>query len=160
MAKLLTAVFAVSKVFNGIAAIALTLMIAVTVVDVFLRTIGHAVVGAYEVIGMICAPFVVGLAIPLSSWNRKHVNMDIVVSRLSSAGQNTFFVVTRIICILLFFFIGYNLLSVASGFRTSGEVTQMLHIPFYWVTYSVAIACFVECLVFICDIMRITMEEK
>jgi TRAP-type C4-dicarboxylate transport system permease small subunit len=160
MAKLLTAVFAVSKVFNGIAAIALTLMIAVTVVDVFLRTIGHAVVGAYEVIGMICAPFVVGLAIPLSSWNRKHVNMDIVVSRLSSSGQNTFFVVTRIICILLFFFIGYNLLSVASGFRTSGEVTQMLHIPFYWVTYSVAIACFVECLVFICDIMRITMEEK
>ena len=160
MGKLLKTVFAVSKVLNGIAGIALTLMIAVTVVDVFLRTIGHAVVGAYEVIGMICAPFVVGFAIPLSSWNRKHVAMDIVVSRLSLAGQNTFFVVTRIICILLFFFIGYNLVSVASVFRTSGEVTQMLHIPFYWVTYSVAIACFIECIVFICDIIRIAQEEK
>jgi len=160
MAKLLKAVFAVSKVFNAIAAIALTLMIAVTVVDVFLRTIGQAVVGAYEVIGMICAPFVVGFAIPLSSWNKKHVAMDIVVSRLSSARQHMFFVVTRIICIILFFFIGYNLSSVASGFRTSGEVTQMLHIPFYWVTYSVAIACFVECIVFICDIIRIASEEK
>src|SRR5512136_1174331 len=102
MAKLLNAVFAVSKVFNGIAAIALTLMIAITVVDVFLRTIGQAVVGAYEVIGMICAPLVVGFAIPLSSWNKKHVAMDIVVSRFSSAGQNIFSVVTRIICILLF----------------------------------------------------------
>jgi TRAP-type C4-dicarboxylate transport system permease small subunit len=158
--KLLRSVFAVSKVFNAIAAIAVTLMIAITVIDVFLRTIGHAVVGAYEVIGMICAPFVVGLAIPLSSWNKKHVAMDIVVSRLSSAGQNTFFVGTRIICILLFLFMGYNLLSVGSGFRTSGEVTQMLHIPFWWVTYSVAIACFVECTVFVCDIIRLSLEEK
>lgn len=160
MAKLLNTVFAVSKVFNGIAAIALTLMIAITVVDVFLRTIGQAVVGAYEVIGMICAPLVVGFAIPLSSWNKKHVAMDIVVSRFSSAGQNIFSVVTRIICILLFFFIGYNLLSVGSGFRTSGEVSQMLHIPFYWVTYGVGIACFIECIVFICDIIRIRLEEK
>jgi len=160
MAKLLKAVFAVSKVFNAIAAIALTLMIAVTVVDVFLRTIGQAVVGAYEVIGMICAPFVVGFAIPLSSWNKKHVSMDIVVSRFGSAGQHTFFIVTRIICILLFFFIGYNLLSVGSGFRTSGEVTQMLHIPFWWVTYGVAIASFIECVVFICDIIRVGSEEK
>ncbi len=160
MRKFLRTVFAVSKVFNAVAAIALTLMIAVTVIDVFLRTIGHAVVGAYEVIGMICAPLVVGFAIPLSSWNRKHVNMDILVSRLSSAGQNSFFVVTRIICILLFFFVGYNLLSVASGFRTSGEVTQMLHIPFYGVTYGVAIACFIECIVFICDILRTALEEK
>ena len=160
MARLLKAVFAVSKVFNGIAAIALTLMIAITVVDVFLRTIGQAVVGAYEVIGMICAPLVVGFAIPLSSWNKKHVAMDIVVSRFSSAGQNIFSVVTRIICILLFFFMGYNLLSVGSGFRTSGEVSQMLHIPFYWVTYGVGIACFIECIVFICDIIKIRLEEK
>lgn len=52
MAKLLNAVFAVSRVLNVIAAIALSLMIAVTVVDVFLRAIGHSVVGAYEIIGM------------------------------------------------------------------------------------------------------------
>jgi TRAP-type transport system small permease protein len=158
--KLLRTVLAVSKVFNGIAAIALTLMIAITVIDVFLRTIGQAVVGAYEVIGMICAPLVVGFAIPLSSWNKKHIAMDIVVSRLSSAGQNIFSVVTRIICILLFFFMGYNLFSVGSVFRTSGETSQMLHIPFYWVTYGVGIACFVECIVFICDIIRIRLEEK
>ncbi len=160
MLKLLRTVFAVSKVFNAIAAIALTLMIAITVIDVFLRTIGHAVVGAYEVIGMICAPFVIGFAVPLSSWNRKHVNMDIVISRFGAAGRNVFFVTTRIICIFLFSFVGYNLLSVASGFHTSGEVTQMLHIPFYWVTYGVAIASFLECVVFICDIIRISAEEK
>ncbi len=160
MPTLLRTAFAVSKVFNAIAAVALTLMIAITVIDVFLRTIGHAAVGAYEVIGMICAPFVVGFAIPLSSWNKKHVQMDIVVSRFGLAGQHRFFIATRIICIILFLFIGYNLLSVGSGFLTSGEVTQMLHIPFWWVTYGVAIACFIECVVFICDIIRIASETK
>ncbi len=160
MPTLLRTVFGVSKVFNAIAAVALTLMIAITVIDVFLRTIGHAAVGAYEVIGMICAPFVVGFAIPLSSWNKKHVQMDIVVSRFGLAGQHRFFIATRIICIILFLFIGYNLLSVGSGFLTSGEVTQMLHIPFWWVTYGVAIACFIECVVFICDIIRVASEAK
>jgi hypothetical protein len=28
------------------------------------------------------------------------------------------------------------------------------------VTYGVAIACFLECIVFICDIIRISLEEK
>ena len=159
MAKLLKIVFAVSKALNGIAAIALTLMIAVTVVDVFLRVIGHAVVGAYEIIGMICGPLVIGFAIPLSSWNKNHVSMDILLSRLRPAGRKVFVVTTRIICILLFFFIGYNLFSVAHGFRTSGEFSQMLHIPFYWVTYGVGISCFVECVVFICDIIKIVQGE-
>jgi TRAP-type C4-dicarboxylate transport system permease small subunit len=159
MAKLLKIVFAVSKVLNGIAGIALTLMIAVTVVDVFLRVIGQAVVGAYEVIGLICGPLVVGFAIPLSSWHRSHVSMDILLTRLPSVGKNILVVTTRIICILLFFFIGYNLLLVGNGFRTSGEFSQMLHIPFYWVTYGVGICCFVECMVFICDIIKIGREE-
>jgi TRAP-type transport system small permease protein len=159
MAKLLKTVFGVSKVLNGIAGIALTLMIAVTVVDVFLRVIGQAVVGAYEVIGLICGPLVVGFAIPLSSWHRSHVSMDILLTRLPSVGKNILVVTTRIICILLFFFIGYNLLLVGNGFRTSGEFSQMLHIPFYWVTYGVGICCFVECMVFICDIIKIGREE-
>ena len=55
---------------------------------------------------------------------------------------------------------GYNLFSVGNGFRTSGEISQMLHIPFYWVTYGVAICCFVECMVFVCDIIKIAREER
>lgn len=159
MAKLLKTVFAVSRVLNVIAAIALSLMIAVTVVDVFLRAIGHSVVGAYEIIGMVCGPLVIGFAIPLSSWNKNHVSMDILLARLPQAGRHLFVVSTRIICILLFVLIGYNLFSVGNGFRTSGEVSQTLHIPFFWVTYGVGLCCFIECFVFICDIIKISREE-
>ncbi|HME45339.1 MAG TPA: TRAP transporter small permease [Syntrophorhabdales bacterium] len=154
MEKVLGMVFQVSKGLNSIAAGALTLMIAITVVDVFLRAIGHAVVGAYEIVGLICGPLVIGFAVPLSTWNKNHVSMDILLTRLSSGNRDVLNVTTRIICILLFAFIGYNLFSVGSEFRTAGEVSQTLHLPFYWVTYGVAVCCFLECIVFICDIVK------
>ncbi len=159
MTKLLDTVLRVSKVLTGIAAVALTLMIATTVVDVFLRAVGHPVVGAYEIIGLICGPLVIGFAVPLSSWNKNHVAMDILLPKLPKTNRDMLNVSTRIICILLFAFIGYNLFSVGSEFRSAGEVSQTLHIPFYWVTYGVGVCCFIECVVFICDIIKIWREE-
>jgi TRAP-type transport system small permease protein len=155
MERLLGSVLRLSKILNGIAAGALTLMICTTVIDVFLRAVGSPVVGAYEIVGLICGPLVIGFAVPLSSWNRNHVSMDILLPRLAKGNQDALQVTTRIICILLFIFMGYNLFSVATEFRTSGEVSQTLHIPFYWVTYGVGACCFIECIVFICDIIRI-----
>ena len=90
MDKLLNTVLGVSKVLNGIAAAALTLMIATTVVDVFLRAIGHPVVGAYEIVGLICGPLVIGFAIPLSSWNKNHVSMDILLPKLPKGNRDVF----------------------------------------------------------------------
>ena len=63
MERLLSTVLGVSKVLNGIAGGAATLMICITVVDVFLRGVGHPVVGAYEIIGLICGPIVIGFAV-------------------------------------------------------------------------------------------------
>ena len=159
MAKLLSAVFRFSKVLNDIAAVALTLMICVTVVDVFLRAIGHPIVGAYEIVGFICGPIVIGFAIPLSSWNRNHVSMDILLPMLSRTKRNMVRVMTRIICILLFALTGYNFMTIGNDFRTAREVSQTLHLPFYWVAYGVGISCLIECVVLACDIVRIRGEE-
>jgi TRAP-type C4-dicarboxylate transport system permease small subunit len=159
MEGLLSAVLRVSKVLNGIAGGAATLMICITVIDVFLRAVGRPVVGAYEIIGLICGPIVVGFAVPLTSWDRGHVFMDILLPRLRKSSRKLLKVMTRIICILLFAFIGYNLFWIGTEFRSSGEVSQTLHVPFYWVTYAVGVCCFIECIVFICDIIRIQREE-
>jgi TRAP-type C4-dicarboxylate transport system permease small subunit len=159
MEKLFDAVFRVSKMLNSIAAAALTLMIATTVIDVFLRAIGHSVVGAYEIVGLICGPLVIGFAVPLSSWNKNHVSMDILLPKLAKGNRDVLIMMTRIICILLFVFIGYNLFSVGSEFRTAGEVSQTLHIPFYWVTYGIGACCLIECVVFVCDIIKVWRGE-
>src|SRR5271157_6364448 len=160
MEKLLGAVFGVSKALNYVAEVALTGMIATTVVDVLLRALGHPVVGAYEIVGLLCGPLVIGFAIPLSSWNKTHVSMDILLSRLAKGKRNILSTLTRIICIILFAFIGYNLFSLGREFHFAGEVSHTLRMPFYWVTYGVGASCFVECLVFVCDIITIWRGEK
>jgi TRAP-type C4-dicarboxylate transport system permease small subunit len=85
--------------------------------------------------------------------------MDFLLVKLAKGNQNVLCVMTRIICILLFAFIGFNLFLVASEFRASGEVSQTLRIPFYPVAYGVGVCCFLECLVFVCDIIKIWREE-
>jgi len=37
----------------------------------------------------------------------------------------------------------------------SGEVTQILRLPFYPVAYAVGVACFIECLVMVSDIVKL-----
>ena len=159
MEKLLNTILRISKVLNGIAAGALTVMILVTVVDVGLRAVGRPVVGAYEIVALICGPLVIGFAIPLSSWNKTHVSMDILLPRLGRGNRDAVAVSTRIVCILLFAFIGYNLFLLGSEFHFSREVSHTLRIPFYWVTYAVGVCCFIECFVFICHIINIWKEK-
>jgi TRAP-type C4-dicarboxylate transport system permease small subunit len=154
MEKLLRVVFGVSKALNDFAAVALTFMVATTVIDVCFRAIGHPFLGAYEIVGPICGPLVIGFALPLSSWNRNHISIDIFLPKNEQMIRITA-TSTRIVCMLLFGFIGYNLFSLGNEFRTSSEVTQTIHLPFFWVTYGLGICCFFECIVFICDIIKI-----
>jgi TRAP-type C4-dicarboxylate transport system permease small subunit len=160
MDSFLAAVLRVSKALNVLAGTAAVLMIGITVFDVLLRAVGHPVVGAYEIIGLICGPIVIGFAVPLTSWDRGHVSMDILLPLLGKRSRNLTRSATRVVCILLFAFIAYNLFWIGDEFRTSGEVSQTLRIPFYWVTYAVGLCCVMECMVFVCDIVRFWREER
>jgi hypothetical protein len=66
---------------------------------------------------------------------------------------------TRLLCVGLFVFIGYNLFSVGAEFRTSGEVSQTLRLPFFPVAYGVGVCCFLECIVFILQILKLWRGE-
>ena len=62
---------------------------------------------------------------------------------------------------MIFIAIGYNLFSVANEFRMSGEVTPTIQLPFYPVAYGVGVCCFLECFVFIFDIIKVwTMHHE
>ncbi len=154
MEKVLKIVFGASKVLNDIAAVALRVMIATTVIDVAFRAAGRPFLGAYEIVGLICGPLVIGFAVPFSSWNRNHVSIDMFLPK-SQQARKDMLTATRSICILLFAFIGYNLFSLGNVYRTTSEVSQTLHLPFFWITYSVGVCCFVECFVFATDIIKI-----
>jgi len=144
----------ISKLLNIIAGIAVTVMMLLTVADVLLRAGGHPVIGTYEIVTLLLA-LVIGFGIPQVSLDRGHVYMEFLLEKFTKRGKDMMNVFTRILCLILFAFIGYNLFSVGAGFRASGEVTATIQLPFYPVAYGVAVCCLLECCVFIFDIVRI-----
>ncbi len=144
-----------SKILSIIAGIALTIMMLLTVVDVCLRAFGAPIIGTYEIVGLLLA-LVIGFAIPQVSLDRGHVYMEILINMVSSkmnkAILNTF---TRILCIILFILIGYNLFGVGNEFKMSGEVSPTIKLPFFPMAYGIGVCCIIECFVFVIDIYKI-----
>ena len=144
----------VSKLLNIIAGISVTVMMLLTVADVLLRAGGHPIIGTYEIVALLLA-VVIGFGIPQVSLDRGHVYMEFLLEKFSKSGKNLMNMFTRVLCLILFAFIGYNLFNVGAGFHASGEVSATIKLPFYPVAYGVAVCCLLECCVFIFDIVRI-----
>jgi TRAP-type C4-dicarboxylate transport system permease small subunit len=143
-----------SRFLNIIAGISLTFLMLLTVMDVILRTLKTPIVGTYELVAFSGA-IVIGFAVPLTSWVRGHIYVDFFILRFSKTVRNIFNIATRFLVIILFFLIGWNLIKYGIDLQKSGEVSLTLQMPFYPVAYGVAVCCFVQCLVLICDIVKI-----
>jgi len=148
----------VSKVLNSIAGIAVTFMMLLTVADVLLRAGGHPIIGTFEIVALLLG-LVIGFGIPQVSLDRGHVYMEFLLEKLSKRGRNLMNTFTRVLCLILFAFIGYNLFNVGARFHASGEVSPTIQIPFYPVAYGVAVCCLLECCVFFFDIIKIWKGE-
>jgi TRAP-type C4-dicarboxylate transport system permease small subunit len=144
----------VSKILSHISGAALTFMMFLTVADVLLRAGGHPILGAYEIVGLSLA-LVIGFSIPKVSLDRGHVYMEILLEKLPGQRKAVLNTFTRVLCIILFLIIGYNLFLIGNEFHRSGEVSSTLKIPFFPISYGVGVCCFLECLVFTFDIVRI-----
>jgi TRAP-type C4-dicarboxylate transport system permease small subunit len=144
----------ISKLLSYIAGIALTVMMFLTVTDVLLRASSYPIVGTYEIVSLLLA-IVIGFGIPQVSLDKGHVFMEFMVEKFSQRAKNVMNTFTRVLCIILFAFIGYNLFIVGAGYHASGEVSATIKLPFYPVAYGVGVCCLLECFVFIFDIVRI-----
>jgi TRAP-type C4-dicarboxylate transport system permease small subunit len=143
-----------SRFLNIIAGIVLTFLMLLTVMDIILRTLKRPIVGTYELVAFSGA-VVIGFAVPLTSWVRGHIFVDFFILKFSKRVRDIFNVSTRCLVIVLFFLIGWNLIQYGMDLQKSGEVSLTLQMPFYPVAYGVALSCFVQCLVMICDILKI-----
>lgn len=144
-----------SKWMSAIAGAALTAIMLLTVCDVFLRYFfDRPIIGTFEMVGFGGA-IAIGFAIPITSWMRGHIFVDFFVQKFNKVGQGIVNVITRLGGIALFYLIGYNLLKYGHDLYVSGEVSLTRQIPFYPIAYGMAICCFIQCLVLICDLFKI-----
>jgi TRAP-type C4-dicarboxylate transport system permease small subunit len=147
-----------SRFLNVIAGVSLTFLMLLTVMDVILRSLKRPIVGTYELVAFSGA-IVIGFSVPLTSWVRGHIYVDFFILRFSQKVRNIFNIATRCVVIVLFFLIGWNLIKYGMDLQKSGEVSLTLQMPFYPVAYGVGICCFVQCLVLLCDIIKISGGE-
>jgi TRAP-type C4-dicarboxylate transport system permease small subunit len=147
-----------SRFLNVIAGVSLTFLMLLTVMDVILRSLKRPIVGTYELVAFSGA-IVIGFSVPLTSWVRGHIYVDFFILKFSQKVRNVFNIATRCVVIVLFFLIGWNLIKYGMDLQKSGEVSLTLQMPFYPVAYGVGICCFVQCLVLLCDIIKISGGE-
>ncbi len=154
MERLFDILLKVSKILGYIGGAALTFMMFLTVADVLMRAGGRPILGTYEMVAFSLA-IVIGFTIPKVSLDRGHVYMEILLDRLSKRNRAIMNTFTRMMCVLLFVIVGVNLLLIGKELHTSGEVSSTLKIPFFPIAYCVGVCCFVECFVFIFQIVKI-----
>ena len=147
-------VFQISKWTNVLGGVFLTLLMLLTVADVFLRSSGKPIVGAFELVAFLGA-LVLGFSMPLTSWVRGHIYVDFLILKLPPSSRKVFHLFTRFLGMGLFFLIGWNLIKMGTDLRRSGEVSLTLQMPFYPVVYGVGICCFIQCLVLVGDVVKI-----
>jgi TRAP-type C4-dicarboxylate transport system permease small subunit len=150
----LIVIMKLSRWAQGIAGVALTGIMALTVTDVFLRSFGRPIVGSYEIVALMGA-LVVGFSLPFTSWIRGHIFVDFFVQKLQHSPRKGVHFATRVMGMLLFFLIGWNLFKMGLDLQKSGEVSPTLQIPFYPVVYGVGIACMLQFLVLLGDVVKL-----
>lgn len=144
----------ISRWMNVIAYIALTFVMLLTVTDVILRIFRHPIIGTFEIV-QLAGAVVIAFGIPLTSWSRGMIYVDFFVNSFPPRAKNITNILTRLIGIAIFIFIGYNLCIFATDLFKSGEVTPTKQLPFYPIVYSMGAACFVQALVLIADISKV-----
>ena len=154
MARVLSLVLRISRILSGIAAVALAVMMLLTVADVIGRAFGYPILGTYEVVSIVCL-VAIGFAIPLTSWKRRHVYMEFLIERMGARAKKSMHTGTRILCLILFLLAGTNLFHMAREMASSREVTMALQIPFYPFAYGASLCCFMQAVVCLCDIVKI-----
>ncbi len=158
MKGLLNAVNGLTRFINVIAGISLTFLMLLTIGDVILRFFKMPIVGTYELVAFAGA-VVIGFSLPLTSWARGHIFVDFFIIKFSKKIQNVFNIATRCLVFFLFFLMGWNLFKYAVDLQKSGEVSLTLQMPFYPITFGVGICCFIQCLVMVCDIVKVLGGE-
>jgi TRAP-type C4-dicarboxylate transport system permease small subunit len=145
----------VSGFLNVIAGTGLILLMTLTIADVILRAFfNKPILGTYEMVGLIGA-VVIGFSMPQTAALRGHIYVDSFIALLPRTVRNIFNVGTRLLVISLLGMIGWNLFKFAGDLQKSGEVSLTLQIPFYPFVYGIGICCLVQCLVMVCDIIKI-----
>ncbi len=158
MTRFLSLAKSLAKLMDIFAGIALLGIMLLTSLDVILRYFGRPIQGSYDIVSM-AAVFVIGFALPKTSWDRAHVTVDILVDQFPST-RLVFWVGTRILSLLFFVLLAWNLIKLGLDFSKTGESTLTLALPLYPVAFALGVCSIFQCMVLVADFARVEREGE
>lgn len=144
---------------NNFAELVLVIMMTLTGVDVVLRAFGKPIVGTYELVAIFGA-IVIGFSCPKTSWDRGHIFVDFLIENRSQSVKNGFFICTRVIAIIIYALLSWNLMLKGMVLYRAGEVSLTLRVPMYPAAFGLSFCFFIQCLVNIAEIFKINENEE
>ena len=157
MERYLRILHSAHKGIDLVAGTALVSIMLLTTCDVVLRYLGHPILGSYDLVSA-GAVFVIGFALPGTSWQKMHVTVDLLVEKIPRR-RYIADLATRALALVLFVLVGWNLTALGSDFLKTGEETLTLGIPLYPMAYALGFCAFLQCLTLAGDAVRIVMRR-
>ena len=134
-------------------------MMLLTCADVVGRFFRHPIFGSVEIVGFM-ATMAVATALPYTDKMKGHVGVEIVVRLLSEKAQVTMDIVTRILSLILFSILTWQMAVYAKTMKASGEVSISLELPEYLIIYATSFCCLIFTLVILKDLIDKFKELK
>jgi len=128
-------------------------MIVITCADVIFRVFGFSIPGAFDLV-RISGTITIACALPYTTAVKGHVAIEYFFHKLSRRGRIAVDTAARLAAISLFAFLARESFLLGESFRESGQVTQTIEIPEFWVPYVVAASCAVVVLVIVHNLLR------
>jgi TRAP-type C4-dicarboxylate transport system permease small subunit len=157
MSRFLSLAHSLAKLMDIFAGFALVGIMLLTSLDVILRYFGNPIPGTYDIVSLTAA-FVIGFALPRTAWDKTHVTVDILVDRFPGT-KAPFHVITRILALLFFILLAWNLIKLGLSFAKTGESTLTLALPLYFVAFALGICTVAQCIVLMADLVRPINQE-
>jgi TRAP-type C4-dicarboxylate transport system permease small subunit len=147
----------ISTLFNALAGAAVIVMMLLTCADVLLRLMRHPIPGTYELVGFL-GTVIVAFALALTSLEKGHIAVEILVEKLPARVQTGIEAVTSLIGASLFSLLTWQSLIYATDMRQSGEVSVTLTMPIYPFIFGIAAGSALLVLVLMADSLRATIR--
>jgi len=134
-------------------------MMLITVADTILREFKKPIVGTYELVAL-AAAIVLGFSIPYTTSLKGHITVDFFTMKFKAKTKKVSLIITRILGIVLFVFMGYEMILMSFDLKNSGEVSATLQLPFYPIAFGIGICLFFQVITLIADTIRVIKEGQ
>ncbi len=132
-----------------LAAIALFCLMVMTFFDVVLRSVLNDPIESATELTRLLMAIIVFASLPIVSWRREHIVVDLLDSFYNSFFARIRNVVVDGLCGLLLLWPGYRVFELAGRARSYGDTTEYLEIPQFYVAYFIAAATMITAIVLI-----------